>query len=159
MTQQLLSNNWANSYLNNGFNTSLMFLRRSRLKISTQEFKEGEYFRETPIFLSDNPKLEQYHTDVLIVTSMENQKQKDMIFIFKHGLVNELNKYQLPERLDVDEKMTEYVEKIGLNAMNMENTNVRISQELFIELLKNAHLEHLIDSLGLVSKKITKNNL
>lgn len=160
MKKQLLSDNWMNTYLNESLQKSLICLRRPKIKYTEQEFNESEYFRKTPVFLIDHPTLNKYNTDVLIVNNTDNENQKNMIFIFKEGLVKELNKHQLPDSEDVDDKITEYVYKSGVNAMNAENNNnVIISKDVFIELLKSANLENIVKTLGLEQKSSTKPNM
>ena len=157
MKQQLLSDNWENAYLNEALHNSLMYLRQPKPNSTAQEFNESEYFRTTPVFLIDHPTLNKYNADVLIVNNSDNEKQKNMIFIFKEGLVKELNKYQLPDSEDVAHKITEYIHKSGINAMNAENdNNVIISKDVFIELLKSANLENIVKTLSLEQKSSTK---
>lgn len=151
MTKKLLSDKWDNAYLNEALHESLMSLRgQFATNGSDSTSKAHEYFTKTPIYLVDHPTLSNYNTNALIVDTSDTSQKKQMIFIFKDGLVNSLNKHDLPDTSDVAKKIYKYVEKIGMNAMNDNNKNsVTISKDVFIEVLKSAKLDSVIDALDL----------
>lgn len=151
--QQLLSDQWDNVYLNEAFHESLLVLRNKN-NGSEKDFNETQFFRETPVFLIDHPTLSKYNTDALIVNT---DNEKKMVFVFKQGLVEELNKYELPESSDVVAKVTQYVQKTGLNAMNnVSDNNIIISKDTFVELLQSAKLDEIVTKLGLSEKSSIK---
>lgn len=156
--EQLLSNKWENSYLHEVFNESLQFLRRKKINYTNEEnFKETDFFKNTPIFLVDHPKLNLYHADVLVV-SKDSTDDRTMIFVFKDGLTEELNKQSLPESKEVVEKVHQYIEKVGLDVMRGQHkSHVIISKDIFVELLKSANLDNVVEKLDLektLSKKL-----
>lgn len=146
--EYLLSQKWENTFLNETFFEALVYLRGKDLHASN-------FFRETPIFLVDHPKLKLSNSDALVV-NQENVDKK-MIFVFKDELIKQLNNLSFNNTKQIENEMSKYIEKIGLNVMKENNDkNVVISHDTFVELLKSANLHKTIENLDL-DKKSNKN--
>lgn len=148
--EYLLSNKWDNAFLNEIFIESLIYLRNDKgQNASEKDLDKSNFFRETPIFLVDHPKLNLYNSDALVV-GKDNPNDKTMVFIFKDGLTKELNNLYIHDTKDVEAQIIKYIEKVGLNVMKENNEkHVVISKNIFIELLKNANLNNTIENLNL----------
>lgn len=151
---KLLSDKWDNAFLNEMTQEGLMYCRRSRLNVTKSEVEEIEFFRSNAFFLVDHPALQNLNADVISVEANNRQ----LVFMNKTALVNELNKYDLPDTSDIIVKVSEYVGKVGKNAMSGQNV-LNVSNEDFTKLLKGANLDNVVEILDLernnVKSKLT----
>ena len=68
-------------------------------------------------------------------------------------LWKQLNNLSFNNTKQIENEMSKYIEKIGLNVMKENNDkNVVISHDTFVELLKSANLHKTIENLNLDKK-------
>lgn len=147
---KLLSDKWDNSFLNEMVHDALMYCRRETVKPSEEQFQQTEYMRSTFLVLVDHPQMKKFNTDVVVVADNRNSISRDLVFVLKDGLVNNLDKQHLPEKEDTALKVIEYISEVGKNAMG--NKYAKVSLEDFTALLKHANLQNVIDVLELEKK-------
>lgn len=141
--ENLLSNKWDNAFLNQTVQDCLLVMRHQNLNTTEEQFNEITFCQSTPFYLVDNKIFNKFNTSALVV---ENSGQ-DIVLMVKDNLINELNKYSLPDTQDVNQQVLLEMKNIIKDVRN--DNCVKIAKEDFVTLLEINKLSHITQLLNL----------
>jgi hypothetical protein len=106
---KLLSDTWDNAVLNEIFNESLATARLDTYNAGAFSTKpEAIFLRDCGVFLYDNPKMNTFNNETLVVKASKNT---NYIFISKQSLSEELNKNSPQSSAELYPVVTDFITK------------------------------------------------